>query len=106
MNSTPTSLQPDLGAAFALARLLERIERRPLAVTPAQYRLVAERLGAVLAEAPAGAELEALLASSPAAAELYENRRYEHAGLCRSPLEASLNAELQARAVLRKAALA
>lgn len=106
MSSTSASLHPDLGAAFALARLLERIERQPLAVTPAQYRLVAERLGAALEQAPAGAELEALLAASPIATELYENRRYELAGLCRSPLEAALNAELQARDALRKAALA
>ena len=49
-------------------------------------------------------EFSALLEAYPAAAELYENLNYEHAGLCRSPLERALAAELKAAAVLRHAA--
>jgi hypothetical protein len=36
------------------------------------------------------------------AAELYENVQYAHAGLCRQPLEAALNAELLARSTLAR----
>ena len=44
-----------------------------------------------------GVELGALLDTHPAAAELYENTVYQHAGLCRSPLDPALAAERQAR---------
>jgi hypothetical protein len=44
-----------------------------------------------------------VLGAHPAAAELYENLQYEHAGLCRSPLEAALNAELLAGAAIQRA---
>ena len=37
------------------------------------------------------------------AAAVYENRHYDVAGLCRTPLEASLNSELRARQVINKA---
>jgi hypothetical protein len=52
---------------------------------------------------PHDAELDAVLARVPAAAELYENLNYQHAGLCRSPLDASLAAEAAARAAIDKA---
>jgi hypothetical protein len=44
-----------------------------------------------------------VLDAYPAAAQLYENQNYQHAGLCRSPLEASLDAELRARQVIDRA---
>ena len=47
--------------------------------------------------------LDALLTTFPAAAALYENARYDHAGLCRSPLDVSLASELQACAAIIKA---
>ena len=50
-----------------------------------------------------GASLDALLENFPAAAALYENQRYAQAGLCRSPLETSLNTELEARKVIDRA---
>jgi hypothetical protein len=90
-----------------LARVLERLDRSTVAVDPQQYRGVVEHLADVLRGMPHDAALEAVLEASPATAELYENLQYQHAGLCRSPLEVSLNAELAARAAIdaaRKAA--
>ena len=83
-----------------LARMLERLDRSAVAVDPQQYRGVVDHLADALRAAPHDTALEAVLDASPATAELYENLQYQHAGLCRSPLEASLNAELAARAVL------
>lgn len=83
-----------------LARMLERLDRSAVAVDPQQYRGVVEHLGEVLRTTPHDAGLEAVLSASPATAELYENLQYEHAGLCRSPLEPALNAELAARAAI------
>jgi hypothetical protein len=86
-----------------LARMLERLDRSEVAVDPHQYLGVVEHLAETLRTAPHDAGLEAVLEASPATAELYENLQYAHAGLCRSPLEAGLNAELDARAVIDKA---
>jgi hypothetical protein len=83
-----------------LARMLERLDRSEVAVDPQQYRGVVEHLAEVLRTAPQDAALDAVLAASPATAELYENLQYQHAGLCRSPLESALNAELAARAAI------
>jgi hypothetical protein len=46
--------------------------------------------------------LSPLLDAFPSAAELYENLNYRHAGLCRSPLDAALDAELQARRLIER----
>jgi ferritin-like metal-binding protein YciE len=83
-----------------LARMLERLDRSAEPVDPQQYRGVVEHLAEVLRTVPHDAALEAVLEASPATAELYENMQYQHAGLCRSPLEAALNAELSARSVI------
>jgi hypothetical protein len=83
-----------------LARMLERLDRSAVAVDPQQYRGVVEHLAELLLSVPHDAALEAVLAASPATAELYENLQYQHAGLCRAPLEAALNAELAARAAI------
>ena len=86
-----------------LARMIERLDRSAEPVDPQQYRGVVEHLSEVLRTMPHDAALEAVLEASPATAELYENLNYQHAGLCRSPLEAGLQAELAARAVIEAA---
>ncbi|MBC5783278.1 hypothetical protein H8N03_10005 [Ramlibacter sp. USB13] len=83
-----------------LARMLERLDRSAEAVDAQQYRGVVEHLAEALRSAPHDAALDAVLEASPATAELYENLQYGHAGLCRSPLERALNAELAARAAI------
>ncbi len=83
-----------------LARMLERLDRSAVAVDPQQYRGVVEALSEVLRTVPDDAALQAVLQASPATAELYENLQYQYAGLCRSPLESALNAELAARAAI------
>lgn len=87
----------------ALARMLERLERSSTPVDADQFRFVVEHLKAELGAATHDAALEAVLATFPQAAELYENMQYEHAGLCRTPLEAATAAEIEARRVIETA---
>ena len=84
----------------ALARMLERLERSAEPVDADQFRTVVERLKAELEATPRDATLEAVLATFPATAEVYENMNYEHAGLCRSPLELATAGEVQARSAI------
>lgn len=88
--------------AALMAQLLERLERggRPDAD---QYRLVARRLADELGRVQDADALDALLQAHPAAAQVYENLNYQHAGLCRSLLDASLAAELRAREAIARA---
>ena len=97
MNTTPVTVNKNL---VVLAQMLERLDRSPQPVDPEQYRTVAARLGAELEAAPHDAALEAVLDAFPAMAQLYENLNYQHAGLCRSPLEPGLAAEIAARAAI------
>jgi hypothetical protein len=101
--STPVSIR--LQALAAMGLLLERLERLPRGASPEQYREVVRKVQVLLAEAEPGRELESLLSTLPATTELYENLHYGHSGLCRSPLDASLEAELAARASLAKSAV-
>lgn len=103
-HTDPTTLRlpASLHALAAMAGLLERLERQPRQASAAQYRGVAQQVSQLLTEAEPGAALDALIALAPATAELYENLQYVHAGLCRSPMQAALNAELAATAALAK----
>jgi hypothetical protein len=99
--NTPLTTHRNL---VTLAQVLRRLERSSVPVDPEQYRSLVHHITAELANHPRDAGLEMLLAAAPELAELYENIQYEHAGLCRSPLEASVSAEKAARAALAKAA--
>lgn len=90
-------------ALHMLAHLLEQLDRSPVTVGAEQYLSVVRHLSHELATVSPNAGLEMLLASYPAAAELYENLHYQHAGLCRTPLEPALQAELKAKDVIQKA---
>jgi len=94
-------LPPHLKPVAETAALLQRLEAPPLQVSPAQYRQVVQQLQQQLADLGMDDALDKLLQAFPAAAVVYENLHYEQAGLCRAPLEASLNAELSAAAVIR-----
>jgi hypothetical protein len=100
---TPIRLPGRLQTLAAMALLLERLENQPRSASAAQYRGVVGQINTLLAAAEPGEALDALLKAAPATAELYENLIYAHAGLCRSPLEAALNAELAATAALKRA---
>jgi len=105
MSTTVTSpVSTRLQALAAMGTLLERLEHLPRGASPEQYRDVVHKVQALLADAEPGLALEALLSTLPATTELYENLHYTQAGLCRSPLDASLAAELAARASLQKSA--
>ena len=91
------------GRTTTLARLLEQLERTPGAIHPEQYRSVVSHLVRELESVEHDETLRKLLDVFPAASQLYENLNYASAGLCRSPLDASLNAERAARSVLDRA---
>jgi hypothetical protein len=99
----PTPSRADPTSTRVLAALLERLDRSRSSVDPRQYQAVVRRLADALGRCEPGATLDALLAEFPAASQLYENLRYEHAGLCRSPLDAALAAEIQARQWITRA---
>ena len=98
-----SSLPAHLTVTHVLAELLERLEHSTVPVGAEQYRSVVTRLASVLKQAEPGRELSALLTTHPAAAEMYENSVYQHAGLCRSPLDPALAAERQARQAIERA---
>lgn len=87
----------------AMAGLLERLEQTPSTASAEQFRAVALQVSALLAAAEPDAHLHRLLALAPHTAELYENLRYEVAGLCRTPLDHALHAELSATAAIARA---
>jgi len=99
----PTLFRADPTSTRVLAALLERLERSKVPVDAQQYQSVVRRLSDTLDQCEPGAALDALLSEFPAASQLYENMQYEHAGLCRSPLDPALAAELQARIWLERA---
>ncbi|MFT3859238.1 MAG: hypothetical protein QM742_17620 [Aquabacterium sp.] len=103
MPEPSSALPADLSTAVALAQLLDQLDHRPRGADAAQYRAVARGLARELARWD-GDMLEPLLRASPAACEVYENTHYLHAGLCRSDLDLSLQAELLTRDALRRAA--
>ena len=104
MNATkPKPSRADLTVIHTLAELLERLEHSRVPVGAAQYQSVVSHLVDEFAVVEPDVRLRALLDTHPAAAELYENLNYRHAGLCRSPLDASLSAELGARDAIARA---
>jgi hypothetical protein len=107
MSAAPTragSIQvpPALRPLAVTALLLERLDCTPREASAEQYRQVAERAAELLEEAEAGPVLEQLLDAFPVLAELWENRHYATSGLCRAPLEAAMNAELETAALLKR----
>jgi hypothetical protein len=101
--NTPLTTHRNL---VTLAQVLRRLERSSVPVDPEQYRSLVHHITAELENHPRDAGLEMLLAAAPELAEIYENLQYEHAGLCRSPLEAAVSAEQAARTAIGKAAKA
>ena len=88
--------------AITLAELLQRVEAAPATISASQYRALVLHIDQLLELLPPGAGLQRLLDTFPAAAMVYENRHYAHAGLCRAPLDQSLNSELAAREAIEK----
>ena len=97
-----TESASDLTVTRTLAALLERLENSPDAVGADQYRSVVTHLVHELAAVEPDDALRTLLDAHPASAQVYENLNYQHAGLCRSSLEFSLAAEMQAKQVIER----
>ncbi len=99
----PRPINDALKTAITLAELLQRAEASTQTIGADQYRRLVMHLAQLLDSLANEPALEALLVTFPAAAVVYENQRYALAGLCRSPLQASLATELQARALIQRA---
>ena len=84
-----------------LATLLEKLEHAASAPDAGQYRRLVAGVSAELQRQAANPALPQLLAHFPATAELYENLRYDVAGLCLSPLDRSIQTEQAARMALQ-----
>ena len=102
--STRIEIPQRLGTLLILAQLLERLERSSAPVGADQYRSVVRNLARELDTVERDESFKQLLTVFPAMSELYENLQYDQAGLCRSQLDASLEAEIEANAVLARAA--
>jgi hypothetical protein len=100
--SMSTQSPARLAVAVLLSQLLERLDRSAEPVGAEQYRSVVRHLKEEFDELGGEQALSALLDAYPSAAELYENLNYQHAGLCRSPLDLSLACEQQARALIHR----
>jgi len=101
--STPIPPKAGLTVARVLSQLLERLEQSKAPVAAEQYRSVVLHLVHEFGDIEPSDELRALLDKHPSAAQLYENVNYRHAGLCRSPLDLAMAAELQAKQVIEGA---
>ena len=99
---TAATKASDLTVTHTLASLLERLENSALAVGADQYRSVVMHLVHELAAVEPNDALKSLLDAHPAAAQVYENLNYQHAGLCRSSLDFSLAAEMQAKELIER----
>ncbi len=103
MNDTqPQAAPARLAVAVLLSQLLQRLDSSPMSVGAEQYRSVVRHLAEELEQLNGDPSLPRLLDSFPSVAELYENLNYRHAGLCRSPMEPALGAEVQARQVIER----
>ena len=102
MNATRT-IPEHFRVVITLAHMLQQLEGSTVPVGADQYRSVVRHLSDELTKLPVDDDLQAVLAAYPAATELYENLNYEYAGLCRSPLDASLSAELKAKEAIDRA---
>jgi hypothetical protein len=91
-----------LATLVALARLLERIEHSPQARDAGAYRMLVQRIQAVLAEDLPGEGRRAVLDAFPATAEIHENLHYAQAGLSRAPLDLSVATEMRAADLLAR----
>jgi hypothetical protein len=98
------SLQTRLETLIALARLLERVEANPVAIGAEQYLALVRRVKVALADSLPPAALRAILDAHPATAMIYENMNYEISGLSRSPLDRSVQTEMQASQLLHRIA--
>ncbi len=96
----PQAVPSRLAVAVLLSELLQRLDQGASSVGAEQYRSVVRHLSEELEQLQGDAMLPRLLARFPSAAELYENLNYRHAGLCRSPQEPALGAEVQARQLI------
>ena len=69
-----------------------------------QYRSVVRHLADELRSLEKDTALDFVLLNFESTAELYENLQYEHAGLCRSPFDQALSAEIDTLSVLERMA--
>ena len=93
-----------LDTLAALARLLERIEHSSRPRDAAAYRLLVQRIQALLAEDLPDEGRREVLKAFPATAELYENVHYAQAGLALAAIDLSVATEMRTAELLARIA--
>ncbi len=104
LSTQPIRIPERLRVVLTLSQLLAHLETQVRPEGADQYRAVVRHLADELRSLEKDSALDFVLLNFPSTAELYENLQYEHAGLCRSPFEPALNAELDARSTLERIA--
>lgn len=105
MSAIPqATVRSRLENVIALARLLERVENNPVAISADQYQALVHQLKIALGQELPDDAIQAVLGAYPATAELYENQHYAQSGLSRSPLERSVGSEMLASQLIARAA--
>ena len=104
MSTQTVPMSNQMSVVATLAALLERVEQSGVVPDARQYQGLVQRLEHELAAVEDDPVLPAMLDALPAMAEVYENLRYQHAGLCRSNLDVAMAAEIEVRQLLGRAA--
>ena len=105
MSAIPREIvQSRLESVIALARVLQRVETSPVAISADQYQALVRQLQIALAQDLPHDALQSVLGAYPAAGELYENLHYAQSGLSRSSLERSVGSEMLASQAIARAA--
>ncbi len=104
MDAKTIQLSSQMSIVATLAALLERVEQGGQAPDAAQYQGLIRRLTLELATVEDDPTLPAVLDAFPTLAQVYENQHYQQAGLCRAPLDAATQAELEAGRLLKRVA--
>ena len=101
--NTNQTARSRLENVIALARVLERVDNEPVAVTADQYQGLIHQLKTALGQELPQDALQSVLGMYPSAAEVYENLHYAQSGLSRSSLERSVSSELLASQLIGRA---
>ena len=104
LSAQPIRIPERLRVVVTLSQLLSHLETQVRPEGADQYRAVVRHLADELRSLETDTALDFVLLNFPSTAELYENLQYEHAGLCRSPFDRALSAELDAQVELKRIA--
>jgi hypothetical protein len=104
LSAQPIRIPERLRVVVTLSQLLAQLETQLQARDADQYRSVVRHLADELRTLEKDTALDFVLLNFPSTAEVYENLQYQHAGLCRSPFDQALSAEIDTLGILERMA--